>query len=138
MTPIFVDTSAWIALIYPADPLFPDADSQLREALLKQRHFVTASTIVLEVLDGLAKQKLRYFVPIFESYLQKTPLLETVWIDARIYNSGLALFNSRSDKAWGLTDCISFVVMQERGITDALTYDHHFEQAGFRALLRQN
>jgi hypothetical protein len=52
------------------------------------------------------------------------------WFDA-----GMELYADRPDKDWSLTDCISFVVMQERGITDALTGDRHFEQAGFRALL---
>jgi hypothetical protein len=50
---------------------------------------------------------------------------------------GLDLYGSRKDKQWELTDCISFRVMQDHGITDALTADRHFEQAGFRALLRQ-
>ena len=47
----------------------------------------------------------------------------------------LQLFQARADKEWGLTDCVSFVVMQERAITDALTADAHFQQAGFRSLL---
>ena len=51
-------------------------------------------------------------------------------------DAGLALYANRTDKDWSLTDCISFVVMNERGITDALTGDHHFEQAGFAALLK--
>ena len=51
-------------------------------------------------------------------------------------DEGLALFEARPDKSWGLTDCTSFVVMQRDGIRDALTSDHHFAQAGFRALLR--
>jgi hypothetical protein len=52
------------------------------------------------------------------------------------FTAGIELYTSRPDKDWSLTDCISFVVMQDRGITDALTGDHHFEQAGFRALLK--
>jgi hypothetical protein len=48
---------------------------------------------------------------------------------------GLDLFAGRSDKNWSLTDCISFVVMQDEGLTEALTGDSHFEQAGFKALL---
>ncbi len=48
---------------------------------------------------------------------------------------GIKLFDARPDKEWSLTDCISFEVMAELGLTDALTADHHFEQAGFRALL---
>ena len=52
------------------------------------------------------------------------------------FDWGRILFAARKDKDWSLTDCISFVVMQEHGITDALTADHHFEQAGFVALLK--
>ena len=55
----------------------------------------------------------------------------------RLFAAGLDLYRNRPDKAWSLTDCISFVVMRERSITEALAYDRHFEQAGFRALLRE-
>lgn len=51
---------------------------------------------------------------------------------------GLRLYRGRSDKEWSLTDCVSFNIMRERGLTSALTYDHHFEQAGFEALLRRD
>jgi predicted nucleic acid-binding protein len=53
-----------------------------------------------------------------------------------LLDRGVTLYRQRPDKDWSLTDCISFVVMRERGITEALTADHHFEQAGFVALLR--
>ena len=53
-----------------------------------------------------------------------------------LFQEGVQLYNARPDKDWSLTDCISFVVMQEHGLTDALTGDHHFEQAGFTALLK--
>jgi uncharacterized protein len=53
-----------------------------------------------------------------------------------LWQRGIELYAERPDKGWSLTDCISFVVMQDRGITDALTADHHFEQAGFTALLK--
>jgi len=49
--------------------------------------------------------------------------------------SGWTLYQQRPDKEWGLTDCISFVVMQEQGISEAFTSDHHFTQAGFTILL---
>jgi len=54
----------------------------------------------------------------------------------QLLNEGISLYAQRSDKEWTLTDCISFVVLQREGITEALTGDHHFEQAGFLALLK--
>jgi len=65
-----------------------------------------------------------------------TPNIHVVSVDTALLNRAVQLYDARSDKAWGLTDCISFVVMPRHGITDALTVDHHFEQAGFRALLK--
>jgi predicted nucleic acid-binding protein len=56
--------------------------------------------------------------------------------DHSIYQAGFELFASRPDKGWPLTDCISFVVMTERGLREALTADHHFEQAGFRPVFK--
>ena len=53
-----------------------------------------------------------------------------------LFDRGLQLFSDRPDKEWSLTDCISFVVMGERSLTEALTSDHHFEQAGFTVLLK--
>lgn len=52
-----------------------------------------------------------------------------------LFARGISLYNARKDKAWSLTDCISFVVMADEGLVDALTGDRHFEQAGFKALL---
>jgi hypothetical protein len=53
-----------------------------------------------------------------------------------LFDARVALYGERMDKDWPLTDCISFVVMQREGITDALTGDRHFEQAGFVPLLK--
>ena len=54
-----------------------------------------------------------------------------------LFEQGVDLFANRPDKDWSLTDCISFIVMQEYGLTEALTADHHFEQAGFKILIEQ-
>ena len=53
-----------------------------------------------------------------------------------LFDRGVQLYAERADKEWWLTDCISFVVMADEGLADALTCDHHFEQAGFKALLK--
>ena len=66
----------------------------------------------------------------------QTPNVRVVSIDADLLQRSVQLYEQRPDKQWGLTDCISFVVMQDQGLVEALTPDHHFEQAGLVALLR--
>lgn len=70
---------------------------------------------------------------ITQCYRLKNFRIVTVTTD--LLSRALELYHSRQDKAWGLTDCISFVVMQDHNLTDALTADKHFQQAGFRPLL---
>jgi predicted nucleic acid-binding protein len=67
--------------------------------------------------------------------LREQPDLEIIPADDALFEAGLSLYESRSDKDWSLTDCISFVVMERQGCSEALTGDHHLIQAGFRALL---
>jgi predicted nucleic acid-binding protein len=62
-------------------------------------------------------------------------LATVVHVDTALWERGWALFVARPDKDWGLTDCISFVVMQDRRIMQAFTSDHHFVQAGFKRLM---
>ncbi|MBL8850026.1 MAG: type II toxin-antitoxin system VapC family toxin [Planctomycetaceae bacterium] len=64
--------------------------------------------------------------------------VEVIWSSRWLFDQSLALHAARQDKRWSLTDCAAFVVMQQRGIRRALTYDRHFEQAGFEALLRRD
>jgi predicted nucleic acid-binding protein len=59
-----------------------------------------------------------------------------IWFEKQLYDEGIDLFNRRADKQWSLTDCISFAAMKRESIIEALTGDHHFEQAGFVALLK--
>jgi predicted nucleic acid-binding protein len=66
----------------------------------------------------------------------RDPRIEVVAHTPELFRRALALYRDRSDKDWSLTDCASFVIMDERGITEALTHDRHFEQRGYRALLR--
>src|SRR5688500_2262354 len=91
--------------------------------------------ILLEIGDGFARHDRRAkglsFIERFTAELG----YEVVEITADLRSKGIDLFRSRQDKSWGLTDCISFVLMNQRGVTEALTADVHFQQAGFKALL---
>lgn len=69
------------------------------------------------------------------SVVETDPAFQVVRATSELIQRGRRLYRERADKEWPLTDCISFVVMQEQGLLEALTADHHFEQAGFKALL---
>jgi hypothetical protein len=96
---------------------------------------VTTQAILLEIGNSLSKQKSRAAIQLLES-LETDPSVEVILLTNSLYESAFNLFKQREDKEWGLVDCVSFVVRQDRGITDALTTDTHFQQAGFRALLK--
>ena len=64
------------------------------------------------------------------------PLVEVVWVDEALHRRAQAYLEQRLDKRYSLCDAVSFMLMQERGLWDALTTDHHFEQAGLQTLLR--
>lgn len=70
--------------------------------------------------------------------LEQDPAVEIVELSEPLYRRAFALYRERSDKEWGLTDCVSFALMWDRNLTVALTTDEHFLQAGFRPLLRES
>ena len=97
---------------------------------------MTTQAILLEIGNALSNQRYRAAaIQLLES-LETDPSIEVVLLTNSLYKLAFNLFKQREDKEWGLVDCTSFVVMQDRGITDVLTADTHFQQAGFRALLR--
>jgi predicted nucleic acid-binding protein len=133
MKPVFADTFFFIALISARDA----AHSKVAAVASSQtRPLVTTSFVLTEVADGLAATPDR---PLFEQLLSDMRSDQgstVVPATQELFERGVQLYMARPDKEWSLTDCISFVVMKDRGISDALTADHHFEQAGFVALLK--
>ncbi len=135
MKQVFVDTSAWIALLN-TDDVWHKKARQVRLDLLKQNYsFVTSQFILLEVGDALCSPLARQNTANFINNLGNVKSTRVISLSEDLFNLGLALYESRQDKDWGLTDCISFVVMQQESITEAFTTDKHFEQAGFIRLL---
>jgi predicted nucleic acid-binding protein len=97
---------------------------------------MTTAWVITELADGFCKAATRASFLRLHHVMIRDPFLTIVPADQALMHRGIALYASRPDKDWSLTDCISFVVMQEGGLTEALTGDHHFEQAGFVALLK--
>lgn len=131
-TTVFADTSYFLALLSARDALHARALA-ISEVLTEP--VVTSAWVLQELSDALAVPPARSaFLHLVET-LQADPHTTVVEPEPVLWRRGLELYRARADRRWSLTDCLSFEIMRERGITRALTSDHGFEQAGFRALL---
>ena len=132
MKAVFADSVYFFALLNARDTIHPRA---VRFATQSENPLVTTAWIITEVADGLCGRATRESVVRLWDILQSSADVEIVLPSPELFREGLERYRERPDKNWSLTDCISFFVMEQRGITDALTADHHFQQAGFAALL---
>ena len=133
MSAVFADTFHFLALLNPRDRCHRRAQQISTERALD---IVTTRAVLLELGDAFAEPPTRVVAAEFLEALEDDPRATIVPLDQQLYADGLALYRDRPDKSWSLTDCISFLVMTGRNITEALTGDHHFEQAGFTILLK--
>ena len=97
---------------------------------------LTSDWVLMEVADALAASECRGRVREFILHLRGTTACEVVPASRELLDRALDLYHQHADKKWTLTDCVSFVIMRERQLTEALTGDKHFEQAGLAALLK--
>jgi predicted nucleic acid-binding protein len=132
MTPVFADTFYFIALVSPDDA----GHAQAEEWAALVDRLVTTEWVLLELADGLSDTENRSLFATIRSGLHANPLVEVIPLDMGLQERAVQLYGQRADKEWSLTDCVSFLVMRDRGLTEVLTGDHHFEQAGFVALLK--
>ncbi len=133
---IFLDTGYVIALSVESDE-YHDRAVELAEKLeAEATRLVTTRAILLEIGNTLSKERYRQATVELLDSLEQDPLVEIVSLSEELFAKAFELFRNRLDKEWGLVDCVSFIVMQENGLTEALTPDKHYKQAGFRALLQ--
>lgn len=133
MTMVFADTFYFFALLNRNESRHAQAQ---RFASSFQGYVVTTQWVLTELADGLARSPRRAAFSVLHQELLADSRIRIEPCSDALFSTGLKLYIERPDKDWSLTDCISFVVMQREGIVEALTGDHHFEQAGFTALLK--
>ena len=109
-----------------------------RHLAARRQQLITTEYVLVELADGLAGLQFREQAAAVIVALQSDPDVEIVPASSVLLSRALAMYVRRADKQWGLTDCASFVVMEECGLISALTTDDHFRQAGFRALLLED
>ena len=133
MKRVFADTSYFIAVIVPNDALHVRAQAWADES----PRLLTTSWVMAELAAYLAAPANRPLFGKVLAALRTSPLVEIVPATQDHFDRAVELYAARPDKAWSLVDCISFIVMQREGLTDALSADHHFTQAGFNAVLAE-
>lgn len=89
--------------------------------------------ILLEVGNALARGHKAEAAALIDELIASDEV-EIVSLTPPLFAEAFAYYKAHQDKEWGLIDCLSFVVMLEQGVTSALTFDHHFRQAGFQVL----
>ena len=133
MKRVFADTYFLLAVVNVKER---DHEAALRYFAAEDLEFITTAWVISEVAASLAPAARRAgFVRLYAE-LRDDPNFTILPASQQRFLQGLELYGKRPDKDWSLTDCISFVTMEQEGLSEALTGDHHFEQAGFRALFQ--
>jgi uncharacterized protein len=138
MAAMFSDTSGWGNLVDPSQPFHTLASNIYRTGRRQSIKFFTTNYILTELV-ALLTSPLRISRPAVVAFidgLKTSPYVDVVHVDDVLDAEAWQLLKARQDKEWSLVDCASFVLMQRRGILEAFTTDHHFEQAGFIRLLK--
>jgi predicted nucleic acid-binding protein len=128
---VFLDTSGWLAILNSAEALHTQANETWRDVIFSDRRIVLTDWIVAEAGNGLARSRTKGRLLESLDRLLRNPRCELVYINDDVLQRSLDFYARHADKSWGLVDCASFVVMQDRGISEAFTSDQHFAQAGF-------
>ena len=131
MTPLLIDSAYVIALVNRRDQYHLHAKRLAHQ--YRNTPLVVTEGVLLEIGNSLAGRFRNQAAQVIGEFIHSSQV-EIVYTSPQLLIAAIDLYKQMSDKEWGLVDCLSFVVMRERGLTDALTSDHHFVQAGFSAL----
>ncbi len=138
MDPVFVDTGGWAALFVRGEKGHSAAAQLYQQLRSEGRKFITTNYVLVELM-ALLSSPLRLPRATQFQYIDSiraSKVLDIVHVDTQMDSAAYAFLKTRADKEWSLVDAVSFLVMQEYKITEALTTDHHFEQAGFVRLIK--
>ena len=128
----FLDTSYVIALEIVNEDNHQVVLQHWQTLAISQPSLVTSTYIFDEIVTFFNSRNLHYKAVEIGNRLIESPEIELIEIEQKLFNQGWLYFQKYADKSYSLTDCLSFIIMQENNITQALTLDHHFVQAGFK------
>lgn len=136
---LFVDTSGWAYLLDQSSDFHHDVQTVYQQAVERNRLLVTTNYVIAELIALLSSRSRisRQQIIAFVEALKAAPHVEIIHIDTNLDKSAWILLKTYTDKKWSLVDACSFVIMTGYGMTEAITSDHHFTQAGFVRLPAQ-
>ncbi len=136
MRVVFADTGYWVALLNPHDDLHSKAVQLSKD--IQPAHIFTSEMVLTEVLNDFSDRgdHFRQTAVNLIQELYQHPNTTIISQTSVQFQTALTLYQQRPDKAWSQTDCVSFKIMEEKVIYEALAYDKHFQQAGYTALMR--
>ena len=133
---VFVDTAGWGYYLHSGDPLHNQTVSVIQDAVRQGRRLITTNYILAELITILDRYRLsRQMIMVAINALKADPRVEIIHIEVAADTEAWALLGARLDKQWSLVDASSFVLMQRFGLSEVVTTDHHFSQAGFVRLI---
>ena len=139
MTEVFADTSGWASLFIKSDSCHEKAFELMKEWQQQNRRVVTTNYVLSELVALFTRSGSRVRREKALDYIKgicSDALVEVIHVDLSLDKEAWCLLEKRLDKEWSLVDAVSFLVMESRRMTEALTTDHHFEQAGLTRLLK--
>jgi uncharacterized protein len=135
MTPLFIDTSYLIALEVADDQNHESAVSYWSDLMVPGSHaLVTHSYVLAEAVTYLNNLRLHSKAVELGNDLLRSRRTNLIHVNEELFYEAWDYFEKYKDKRYSLTDCVSFVLMKRIGIAEALTFDKHFVQAGFKKL----
>lgn len=136
MQRVFADTGYWIGLFNDRDALYQIAAAASRK--FKPSQVVTSEMVLTELLNNFSERGPYFRLAAATGIASLRELSEITIVPQtpELFARAFQRYQAMPDKGWSLTDCASFVIMEDERLTGALTHDHHFSQAGFQALLR--
>lgn len=132
---VFLDTAYAIALSSPNDQYHKRALELSEELEFEDTTLITTHAVLFEISNALAKQRHRRDAIFLLNSIKEDEHFGIIPLSEELYARAVKLFCARPDKEWSLTDCVSFIVMTDLGLSEALTSDEHFKQAGFQILM---
>ena len=132
---VFIDTSGWLALVNKKDKYHKKAKNVKKEIDEKNYEIYTSNFVIVEIANGLSKIKFKHLAVNLVEKIRGSEDINNITVNNNIFEEAWDLFKDYDDKEWGLTDCTSFIIMENYNIQKNLSNDHHFEQKGFINLL---